>query len=114
MSQDGMARLEEIVRAAVAGAEGTVEPALAMLAAELRTRPKLLLDALKELGDLGSQSRHRAPAVVDRARGLVHEVLRACGFHDRWPNLVPVAQGIGDLMARETQDYVETTRRPRP
>ena len=36
----------------------------------------------------------------------------ACGFRDRWPNLVPVAQGITDLLARETQDYVETTRRP--
>ena len=114
MSQDGMARLEEVVRAAVTSAEGTAAPAMAMLAAELRTRPNLLLHALKELSDLGSQSRHRAPAVVDRARGLVNEVLRACGFHDRWPNLVPVAQGIADLMARETQNYVETTRRPHP
>jgi hypothetical protein len=106
MSRDGMARLEEVVRAAVTGAEGSPELAMAMLATELRTHPNLLLDALKELSDLGSQSRHRAPAAVVRARGLVNGVLRACGFHDRWPDLVPVAQGITDLMERDTQDYV--------
>lgn len=106
MSRDGMARLEEVVRAAVISAEGGAEPAMAMLATELRTHPNLLLDTLKELSDLGSQSRHRAPAAVDRARGLVNGILRACGFHDRWPNLVPVAQGITDLMERETQNYV--------
>lgn len=87
MSRDGMARLKEVVRAAVAGAEGSPELAMAMLATELRTHPNLLLDVLKELSDMGSQSRHRAPAAVDRARGLVNGVLRACGFHDRWPNL---------------------------
>jgi len=27
------------------------------------------------------------------------------------PTLVPVAEGIVDLMARETQKYIETTRR---
>ena len=114
MSQDGMARLEEVIRAAVTSAEGTAAPAMAMLAAELRTRPSLLLDALKELSDLGSQPSHRAPAAVDRACELVNGVLRAFGFHDRWPNLVPVAQGIADLLARETQDYEEATRRPHP
>ena len=102
-----MARLEEVVRAAVTGAEGSPELAMARLATELRTHPNLLLDALKELSDLGSQSRHRAPAAVVRARGLVNGVLRACGFHDRWPELVPVAQGITDLMERDTQDYGE-------
>ncbi len=80
---------------------------MAALAAELRTRPKLLLDTLKELSDLGSQSRERVPEVVDWARELTNEILRAFGFRDRWPNLVPVAQGIVDLMARETQNYVE-------
>jgi hypothetical protein len=99
MSQDGMKRLEEIVRAVTTGAEGTPEPAM-MLAAELRTHPKLLLDALEELRTLGSQSRPRVPEAVDWARGLVNEVLRAFGFRDQWPNLVPVAQGIVDLMAR--------------
>ena len=77
MSRDGMARLQEVVRAAVTGAEGSAEPAMAILATELRTHPNLLLDALKELSDLGSQSRHRAPAAVDRARWLVNGVLRA-------------------------------------
>jgi hypothetical protein len=108
MSQDGMARLEEVVRAVVTDAEGTSGPAMAVLAAELRTRPKLLLDTLKELSDLGSQPRERVPEVVDWARDLTNEILRAFGFRDRWPNLVPVAQGIVDLMARETQHYVET------
>jgi hypothetical protein len=103
MSADGVARLEEIVRAVVTGAEGTPEPVTKVLAGELRTHPKLLLDALKELSDLGSESRHRAPDAVEWARGLVHEVLRAFGFHDRWPNIVPVAQGIVDLMARGRQ-----------
>ena len=101
-----MARLEEVVRAAVTGAEGSPELAMAMLATELRTHPNLLLDALKELSDLGSQSRHRAPAAGDRARRLGNGVLRTCGYHERRPNLVPVAQGIMDLMERETQDYV--------
>lgn len=108
MSQDGMARLEEVVRAVVSDAEGTPGLAMAVLAAELRTRPKLLLDTLKELSDLGSQSRERVPEVVDWARELTNEVPRAFGFRDRWPNLVPVAQGIVDLMARQTQNYVET------
>ena len=107
MSQDGMARLEEVVRAVVTDAEGTSGPAMAVLAAELRTRPKLLLDTLKELSDLGSQSRERVPEVVDWARELTNDILRAFGFRDRSPNLVPVAQGIVDLMARETQNYVE-------
>ena len=40
MSQDGMTRLEEVVRAVVTDAEGTSGPAMAALAAELRTRPK--------------------------------------------------------------------------
>jgi hypothetical protein len=101
MSQEGMGRLEEIVRAVVIGPEGVPGSAMAVLAAELRTRPKLLLDALKELGDLGSQSRHRAPDAVESMRGLVNEVLRALGFRDQWPGLVPVARGIIDLMARE-------------
>jgi hypothetical protein len=103
MSQDGMKRLGEIVRAVATGAEGTPEPAMKVLAAELRTHPKLLLDALEELRTLGSQSWPRVPEAVDWARGLVHEVLRAFGFRDRWPNLVPVAQGIVDLIARERQ-----------
>ncbi len=114
MSQDGVARLEEIVRAVVIGAEGNADPGMKVLAAELRTHPKLLLDALKELSDLGSESRPRAPDAVEWARGLVNEVLRPFGFRDRWPNLVPVAQGIVDLMARETQTYMETTRRTHP
>ena len=93
MSQDGMKRLEEIVGAVATGAEGTPEPATKGLAAELWTHPKLLLDALEELRTLGSQSRPRVPEAVDWARGLVHQVLRAFGFRDRWPNIVPVAQG---------------------
>jgi hypothetical protein len=48
MSQEGMARLEEVVRAVVTGSEGALEAAMMVLAAELRTRPKLLLDALKD------------------------------------------------------------------
>jgi hypothetical protein len=96
-----MARLEEIVRAVVTGAEGTPEPAMKVLSAELRTHPKFLLDALKELSDLGSESRHRVPDGVESMRGLVNEVLRAGGFRDQWPGLVPVARGIVDLMARE-------------
>jgi hypothetical protein len=81
MSQDGMARLEEITRAAVVtGPEGVPDSTMMVLAAELRTRPHLLLDALKELSDLGSESRHRAPDAVDSTRGLVSEVLRASGF----------------------------------
>ena len=103
MSQEAMARLEEMVRAVVTGSEGAPEWAMRVLAAELRTRPKLLLDALKELSDLGSESRHRAPEAVESMRGLVNEVLRASGFRDQWPGLVPVAQGIVDLMARERQ-----------
>ena len=101
MSQEGMARLEEIVRAVVTGPEGVPGSTMTVLAAELRTRPKLLLDALKELSDLGFESRHRAPDAVESMRGLVNEVLRAWGFRDQWPGLVPVAQGIVDLMARE-------------
>ena len=100
MSQEGMARLEEVVRAVVTGSEGAPEAAMMVLAAELRTRPKLLLDALKELGDLGSESRNRAPDTVHRARRLVNEILRTFGFRDGWPNLGPVAQGIVDLMGR--------------
>src|SRR5712691_9526473 len=34
--------------------------------------PKLLLDALKELSDLGSEPRHRAPDAVESMRGLVN------------------------------------------
>jgi len=101
MSQEGMARLEEIVRAVVTGPEGVPGSTMTVLAAELRTRPKLLLDALKELSDLGFESRYRAPDAVESMRGLVNEVLRAWGFRDQWPGLVPVAQGIVDLMARE-------------
>jgi hypothetical protein len=101
MSQDGMARLEEIVRAVVTGPDGVPDSTMTVLAAELRTRPKLLLDALKELSDLGSESRHRAPDAVDSMRGLVSEVLRASGFRNQWPGLVPVARGIVDLVARE-------------
>ena len=104
MSQDGMSRLEEIVRAVVTSPEGGSDSTMTVLAAELRTRPKLLLDALKELSDLGSESRHRAPdAVNDSMRGLVSEVLRAAGFRNQWPGLVPVARGIVDLVARERQ-----------
>jgi hypothetical protein len=105
MSQDGMARLGQVVRAGVTGAEGIPAPTMRVLAAELRTHPKLLLDALKELSDLGSESRDRAPAAVESMRGLMHEVLRASGFRDQWPGLVPVAQGIVDLIAREAQTY---------
>jgi len=100
MSQEGMARLEEIVRAVGAGSEGAPETAMIVLAAELRTRPNLLLDALKELSDLGSESRNRAPDAVDRARRLVNQILRRFGFRDGWPNLGSVAQGIVDLMER--------------
>jgi hypothetical protein len=100
MSQEGIARLEEVVRAVVTGSEGAPEAAMMVLAAELRTRPKLLLDALKELGDLGSESGNRAPDTVHRARRLVNEILRTFGFRDGWPNLGPVAQGIVDLMGR--------------
>jgi hypothetical protein len=67
-----------------------------VLTAELRTRSKLLLDALKELGDLGSESGNRAPDTVHRARRLVNEILRTFGFRDGWPTLGPVAQGIVD------------------
>jgi len=50
------------------------------------------------------------PETVDWARGLVNEVLRAFGFRDQWPNLVPVAQGIVDLMARERQKWMKATQ----
>jgi hypothetical protein len=103
MSQEGMARLEEIVRAAVTGPERVPDSTMTVLAAELRTRPNLLLHALKELSDLGSESRHRAPDAVESMRGLVNEVLRASGFRDQWPGLVAVARGIVDLVARERQ-----------
>ena len=109
MSQDGVARLEGIVRAVVIGAEGRADPGMKVLAAELRTHPNLLLEALKELSDLGSESRPRAPEAVEWARGLVNEVLRTFGFRDGGPNLGPVAQGIVDLLARETDNYVATT-----
>ncbi len=103
MSQEGMARLEEIVRAAVTGPERVPDSTMTVLAAELRTRPNLLLHALKELSDLGSELRHRAPDAVESMRGLVNEALRASGFRDQWPGLVAVARGIVDLVARERQ-----------
>ncbi len=106
MSQDGMTRLEEVVRAVVTDAEGTSGPAMAALAGELRTRPKLLLDTLKELSDLGSQSRERVPEVVDWARELTNEILRAFGFRDRWPNLVLVTRHE-ESEAEETVELVE-------
>jgi hypothetical protein len=114
MSQDGVARLEEIVRAVVIGAEGRADPSMKVLAAELRTHPNLLLEALKELSDLGSESRPRAPDAVAWARGVVKEVLRTFGFHDRGPNLGPAAQGIVDLLARETDNYVATILKSHP
>jgi hypothetical protein len=46
--------------------------------------------------------------------GLVNEVLRTFGFRDQGPNLVPVAQGIVDLLARETDNYVATTPKGHP
>lgn len=86
MSQDGMSRLEGIVRAVVTGPDGGSDSSMTVLAAELRTRP---------------ESRHRAPdAVDDSMRGLVSEVLRAHGFRNQWPGLVPVARGIVDLVPR--------------
>jgi hypothetical protein len=103
MSQEGLARLEEIVRAVVTSPKEVPGSTMTLLAAELRTRPKLLLDALKELSDLGSEPRHRAPDAVDSMRGLVNRVLRASGFRDQWPGLLQVARGIVDLMARERQ-----------
>src|SRR5437879_1892435 len=93
MSQDGHEAIGRNRRAVATGAEGTPEPTTKVLAAELWTHPKLLLEALEELRTLGSQSRPRVPEAVDWARGLVHQVLRAFGFRDRWPNIVPVAQG---------------------
>jgi hypothetical protein len=114
MSQDGVARLKEIVRVVVIGAEGRADPGMKVLAAELRTHPNLLLDALKELSGLGSESRSRVPDAVEWARGLVNELLRTFGFRDRGPNLVPVAQGIVDLLARETDNYVATTPKGHP
>jgi len=47
MSQEGMARLEEIVRAVVTGPEGVPGSTMTVLAAELRTHPNLLLEALR-------------------------------------------------------------------
>jgi hypothetical protein len=98
MSQDGVARLEGIVRAVVIGAEGRADPGM----------------KVKELSDLGSESRPRAPDAVEWARGLVNEVLRTFGFRDRGPNLGPAAQGIVDLLARETDNYVATTLKSHP
>jgi hypothetical protein len=106
--------LEEIVRAAVIATEGHADPGMKVLAAELRTHPNLLLDALKELSDLGSESRPRAPDAVEWARRLVNEVLRTFGFRDRGPNLEPEAQGIVDLLARETDNYVATAPKSHP
>jgi len=40
MSQDGMSRLEEIVRAVVTGPEGGSDSTMTVLAAELRTKVK--------------------------------------------------------------------------
>ena len=87
---------------------------MTVLATELRTRPRLLLDALKELSDLGSESHDRAPDAVDWARGLVSQVLRTFGFRDGWPNLGSVAQGIVDLMMKATQTSAESMRRTHP
>src|ERR1700730_15881367 len=101
MSQEAMGRLDEIVRAVVIGPEGVPGSAMTVLAAELRTRPKLLLDALKELSDLGSQSRPRAPDAADAMCVVVNEVLLAWGFRHQWAGLVLVARGIIDLMTRE-------------
>jgi hypothetical protein len=111
MSQDGMARLEEIVRAVVTGSAGVPDPTTRVLAAELRTHPKLLLDALKELSDLGCESRHRASDAVESMRGLLNEVLRASGFRDQWPGLEPVVRGIVDLVAGERQQLMKATER---
>ena len=47
MSQDGVSRLEGIVRTVVIGAEGRADPGMKVLAAELRTHPNLLLEALR-------------------------------------------------------------------
>jgi len=114
MSQEAMGRLEETVRLVVTGFEGSPESAMTVLATELRTRPRLLLDALKELSDLGSESHDRAPDAVDWARGLVSQVLRTFGFRDGWPNLGSVAQGIVDLMMKATQTSAESMRRTHP
>ena len=114
MSQDGVARLEGIVRAVVIGAEGRADPGIKVLAAELRAHPTLLQEALKELSDLGSEPRPRAPDAVEWARELVNEVLRTFGFRDGGPHLGPVAQGIVDLLARGTDSYVVTTLKSRP
>jgi hypothetical protein len=77
----------------------------------IKYRDKLKQEGKRFVRDrhLGSQSRHRMPEVVEWARALVKEVLRAFGFRDQWPTLVPVAQGIADLLASETGNYLATT-----
>ena len=83
MSQEGLARLEEIVRAVVTSPAEVPGSTMTLLAAELRTRPKLLLDALKELSDLGSEPRHGAPDAVESMRGFVNGF---CGPRDSETN----------------------------
>lgn len=79
MSAGGVARLEKIVRAVVTGAEGTPEPVTKMLAAELRTHPKLLLDALK---DSATWDPNHATERRTRLNGRGGSCMRFCGPSD--------------------------------
>jgi hypothetical protein len=107
MSEQGMTRLEADVRAMVLGAGGDPGLIKTVFAANLRTTPFGLFSAWDELARLGAEDRHRIPADVEWARGLVNEVLQALGMGSdgRWRNLMPVARGIVDLIAGEIQSY---------
>jgi len=90
----------------VVGADGNPDPVKTGLAAELRTNRLLLLGAWEGLAQLGTRQRHRVPVEVEWARGLVNEILLRLGIKDdRWRTLVPVAQGIVDVIARQVQAH---------
>src|SRR5437660_2923381 len=107
MNEQSMTRLEADVRAMVLGAGGDPGLIKTVFAANLRTTPFGLFFAWDELARLGAEDRHRIPADVEWARGLVNEVLQDLGMGSdgRWRNLMPVARGIVDLIAGEIQSY---------
>ena len=79
MNEQSMTRLEADVRAMVLGAGGDPGLIKTVFAANLRTTPFGLFFAWDELARLGAEDRHRIPADVEWARGLVNEVLQEGG-----------------------------------
>ena len=97
----------------VVDGEGRPEPVKIGLAAELRTNRLLLLVAWEPLAQLGARPRQRAAADVEWARALVSEIVLRFGVkaNDRLRTLVPVAQGIVDVIARQIQAYHQERHR---